>query len=79
MADRGKGGLDWICRSDALPVSCWKVVEGEQFGLVFLQGGRRFWVFVFKDFDEQIKRFSGFFSVSARQNVVQHGLDFRLS
>jgi hypothetical protein len=34
-----QSGLDWICRSDALPVSCGKVVEGAQLSLVLLQRG----------------------------------------
>ena len=79
MADRCNAGLDWIWRSDALPVSCRNVVEGAQFGLVLLQRGRRFWVFVLKGFDEQIERFRSFFFGLSTPNIVQHGLGFYLS
>ena len=74
-----QSGLDWICRLDTLPVSCRNVLEGAQFGLVFLQRGRRFWVFVLKGFDEQIERLRGFFLGLSTPHVVQHDLGFCLS
>ena len=55
MSNGGKGRLNGIRRSDALPVLGRKVVKGQQFLSVFLQAECGFRILRFIGFNEQVE------------------------